>query len=155
MLLAVYGTLREGDYNHDRYLRGYHPLVTERIQGFEMFNLGGQYPYIARGADDITVDVFDIPEDVFRRIESMERGAGYEVGSAKTSQGIASIFFMTDEVHSNMQARTSGRPPKIVSGDWFEWLEKFKPSRLAVIKPVKPFIMKASQLGLERETDAS
>ena len=49
MLLAVYGTLRKGEGNYDRYMRGTPTLGEQRIGGFEMYNLGGYYPYIARG----------------------------------------------------------------------------------------------------------
>lgn len=132
MLLAVYGTLRAGDYNYDRFMHGYMPLASERVEGFEMFNLGGMYPYIARGADNITVEVYDISEETLAPIESMERGAGYDMVKCKTSVGMASIFCMTEADHANMQ--TGVRiPPKIISGDWFEWLKKYKPERLALV----------------------
>lgn len=129
MLIAVYGTLRKGDYN-DSYLRGYKPLSTERVDGFEMYNLGGSYPYIARGADSITVEVYDVPEEVFVPIERMERGAGYDLAVAKTTSGPAKIFCMTEERHAEYQTGTS-RPPKIMTGDWFEWLKKFRPGRVS------------------------
>lgn len=129
MLLAVYGTLRKGDHN-DGFLDGYQPVATERVEGFEMFHFGGSYPYIARGADDITVEVYDVPPEVVVPIERMERGAGYDMGKAKTSLGLADIFVMTEERHSEMQARTNTRPPKIISGDWFDWLRRYQPYRL-------------------------
>lgn len=129
MLIAVYGTLRKGDYN-DGFLQKYKPLSTERVEGFEMFNLGGSYPYVARGADDITVEVYDVPEEVFAPIERMERGAGYDVSKAKTTFGVADIFCMTEKAHAALQTGTS-RPLKIMSGDWFEWLNKFRPGRVS------------------------
>lgn len=130
MLLAVYGTLRKGDGNH-RLLYKHEPLVIERVEGFEMFNLGGAYPYIARGGDDITVEVYDITPEVLAPIERMERGAGYEMCKVKTTVGIANIFYFDEKRHANQQTGAS-RPPKIVSGDWFEWLKKYKPGRISV-----------------------
>lgn len=128
MLIAVYGTLRKGDYNHE-YLKGYEPLATERLDGFEMFNLGGAYPYIARGADSITIEVYDIPPEVLKPIEDMEVGAGYIMVKCKTSLGMADIFIMSEEDHANQQTQRH-IPPKILSGDWFEWLRKYKPGRI-------------------------
>jgi gamma-glutamylcyclotransferase (GGCT)/AIG2-like uncharacterized protein YtfP len=130
MLIAVYGTLRKGDAN-DRYLRGYSPVSTERVEGFEMFNLRGAYPYIARGGDDITVEVYDVPEEVVAPIERMERGSGYEMCKVKTTAGIADIFYMAEEKHARYQTSPYGAPPKILSGDWFTWLKKYKPQRLS------------------------
>lgn len=136
MLIAVYGTLRRGD-NNDGYLRGYETLSTERIEGFEMFNLGGDYPYIARGADNITVELYDITPETLAPIERMERGAGYDMVKCKTTLGMADIFCVTEKAHADMQ---TGRhiPPKILSGDWFEWLMKYKPQRLAGMMVMRP-----------------
>lgn len=130
MLLAVYGTLRRGDYNHERMeLQDFPLLATEQAEGFEMFNLGGSYPYIAVGADMITIEVYEVPEEIFRPIESMELGAGYVMSKVKTSVGLAVIFCMSEDAHARYQTR-DGRPPKIVSGDWFQWLRKYSPDRL-------------------------
>lgn len=136
MLLAVYGTLRKGDGNC-HYLDGYSPVVTERVEGFEMFHFNGMYPYIARGADDITVEVYDVPPEVVVPIERMERDSGYDMAKAKTSVGLADIFVMTEEVHAGLQARLDGRPPKILSGDWFDWLNRYQPHRLARVNITK------------------
>ena len=128
-LIAVYGTLRKGDYNH-RYLRGHDPVSIERVQGFEMYNLGGAYPYVARGGDDITVEVYDVPADVFARISGMETGAGYETCKVKTVPGLADMFYFDEKRHASMQTGHS-IPPRILSGDWFEWCKKYKPGRIS------------------------
>lgn len=128
MLIAVYGTLRKGAGN-DGYLEGYDPISTERVEGFEMYNLGGAYPYIARGADDITVEVYDISPETLVPIEQMERGAGYEMTKVKTTAGMADIFYMTEKRHAELQTGRSNVPPKVLSGDWFEWLEKYQSRR--------------------------
>lgn len=129
MLLAVYGTLRKGEGNYDWYMRGTPMLGEQRIAGFEMYNLGGYYPYIARGGDSITAEIYDVAADVFDRVERMERGAGYEVMKVSTQYGDAAIFYMPEERHALYQSNTK-IPPKILSGDWFEWLRKYKPERL-------------------------
>lgn len=128
MLLAVYGTLRKGDGNH-RFLRGQKLLSTERVEGFEMFNLGGAYPYVARGGDNITVELYDITPDVLAPIESMERGAGYAMCKVKTTLGLADIFYMEEKQHAHYQTGKRANTPKVLSGDWLEWLKKYKPER--------------------------
>lgn len=146
MILAVYGTLRRGD-NNDHFLNGCKLLSTERVEGFEMYNLRGSYPYIARGADSITVEVYDVSPETLVPIERMERGAGYDMVKCKTSQGIGKIFCMTEKVHAELQTGTD-RPPKIVSGDWFEWLRNYRPDRLFELNNVY-------KLGMRGDGDAS
>lgn len=131
MLIAVYGTLRRGDVNHERYFGDLEPLSTEMLTGFEMFNLGGQYPYITQGDGSVLCELYDPAPEIGLRVARMEMDAGYSVAEIKTSLGKAMVFHMSSERHERYQA-DGGRPPKILSGDWFEWLSKYKPERLRV-----------------------
>lgn len=130
MLLAVYGTLREGDYNHK--LLGLNPkfLVQERVHGFQMYNLSNLYPCVVRDDNaSILVEVYDVPEKVFDYVTDMELSAGYGITSVNTSVGDCQLFYMTQE-RMERSKRYGERSPKILSGDWFEWLDKYKPGRV-------------------------
>ena len=134
MLIAVYGTLRKGDRLHRGYLKSPPLLATERVSGFEMYHYSG-YPYVAEGDGDITVEVYDIPKDVYMGVYGMERSAGYEVATINTSVGEADLFYVTAQAHEREQGRLNYKgeadaPPRILSGDWFEWLRKFRPGRI-------------------------
>lgn len=133
MLLAVYGTLRENLSSHERWLSDYNLIVTERVEGFEMFNFRGARPYVARGADHITVEVYDISSEIMAAIEEIERGNELEVVRVKTTAGIAKIFCTTEERHAQYQSNEQA-PPKIISGDWVEWTKKYRPSKLRGVR---------------------
>lgn len=134
MLIAVYGTLRWGQGNHNRYLKGIEPLSQEMVNGYEMFNLNGSYPYITRGDGSILVELYDLTDYQYTvwLIDDMELDAGYERGSVSTSVGNAMIYEMPRERHEQLR-QAGNRPPKILSGDWFEWLSKYAPERLRAI----------------------
>lgn len=125
MLVAVYGTLREGDCNH--HMLGNEPkfLTQERIPDFQMYNLGGMFPYITRDEGSVLVEVYDVTQEAYDRCNRMEGEAGYETTKIKTSVGEATLWHMTELAH------TRQRSVKILSGDWFEWLRKYRPERLS------------------------
>lgn len=130
MLIAVYGTLRRGDYNHERFLGDVEPLSTEMLGGYEMFHLSGQFPYITQGDGSVLIELYDLEPNLANRIWEMERAAGYEAAEEKTSLGKALLFRYSGARHVSSQEHS--HPPKVLSGDWFEWLSKFKPERLGV-----------------------
>lgn len=119
--LAIYGTLRKGDYNYNRFLQGYEPLGEDKIKGFEMYVVNDSYPMITRGKGKIKVEVYSVPYELAKTISNMERGAGYSVEKVKTKYGEAYIFYFADN-------------PRIRSGDWFKYLENEQPDRHAHIE---------------------
>jgi gamma-glutamylcyclotransferase (GGCT)/AIG2-like uncharacterized protein YtfP len=77
-LIAVYGTLRRGFYNHDRFgvLGDY--LGCGMLDGFRMHDLG-PFPMVRVCPDSkIFVEVYRITEETYNCIDRMERGSGYE-----------------------------------------------------------------------------
>jgi gamma-glutamylcyclotransferase (GGCT)/AIG2-like uncharacterized protein YtfP len=138
MLIAVYGTLRKGCGNYHHYLGGYEPIETTELNGFQMYSLGGAYPYVTEGEGQITVELYDVPFETVVPMASMEMGAGYSVEEVPTSIGTAYMFVFSAERHQQMMARESGerswekRPPRILSGNWIEWLAKYRPERMSV-----------------------
>src|SRR5215469_16772056 len=99
MLLAVYGTLRNGGHLHERFMTGASPISEEiELQGYEMFSLGG-YPYVTAGKGKITVEVYDLESEVFDKIRNMECGSGYTDETIMTGFGLVHIFVFSADKH--------------------------------------------------------
>lgn len=76
--IAVYGSLRIGEYNFKRMeLFGeINHISTTTVQGWDLFSLG-PYPGIKPGAGTIVVDLLECDDRVYQYIYGMEIGAGY------------------------------------------------------------------------------
>lgn len=76
--IAVYGSLRQGEYNYRRAQGD--PICTGKIHKAQLYSLGA-YPCIVASddeADEVVVEVYDIDDKLFIGIEAMELGAGYQ-----------------------------------------------------------------------------
>lgn len=88
--MAVYGTLRRGHYNHDRFPGG----VTEVVEGARI--PGALYvsglPYLdAYAEDSVVCDIltYDADSDAYKSVCHMEIGAGYvPVMTRATKDGV-------------------------------------------------------------------
>lgn len=78
MKIFVYGSLREGEYNHDRFPLG-DKIADGVIHGACMYDLG-YYPCIVQ-SDDLSNrvwgEVYEPSLESSKAIENMEYGAGY------------------------------------------------------------------------------
>lgn len=73
MLVAVYGTLKRGKWNHHRL--GNSPFVQEdRIHGYKLYNAG--FPVAVPAVASSAVEVFDIGDDM-EVLESLDMLEGY------------------------------------------------------------------------------
>jgi len=116
--IAVYGSLRKGEYNHSRgFANGATHVIDGHIEGAELVG-GNAYPWVVPGNGRVLVEVYDIDDTTFEWIEAMERGAGYErrpvyvISSAFGGAGYdAEAYFYKhpDYIKNN---------PRIASGDW-------------------------------------
>lgn len=116
-LIALYGSLRKGEYNCKRF-QNYFPgefnyLRTETIKGFDLFDLGS-YPGIKESKDpnkELVIDIFEAGEECYRSINAMELGANYTNHTIKIGEDICTIYLY------------NGNPTKLVeSGDWSKYL---------------------------------
>lgn len=111
MLIAVYGSLRPGQYNFSRikHFGNVEHVRTTSISGYDMFSLG-PFPGIKPGEGTIVVDILNVDERVFEAIESMETGAGYKKQIVDIDGDQAAIY---------VYQYPAGR--KVESGDWVEF----------------------------------
>ena len=126
MLVAVYGTLREGCGNWRWCLKDRaEKISTERLSYHKMYSMGG-FPFIVESDDEhdeITCEVFDvnpkISDAVLSDLDSLE-GYPYMYNRkvVDTSHGDAHIYYM-GEKDENFY-------PFVESGDWLEFIEDKK-----------------------------
>jgi gamma-glutamylcyclotransferase (GGCT)/AIG2-like uncharacterized protein YtfP len=111
-LIACYGSLKKGYYNNSAlgadaefkgehavkgvmYSNGSYPKLyrTDEDQTFESFNQGKERDHV--------LEVYEINDNAYRRIEPMEVGAGYVTEQIETPYGMAAIWYMP---HANFSS---------------------------------------------------
>lgn len=119
--IAVYGSLREGEYNYDRVrqLFGNRSINVLRkdiiVEGFDLFDLG-PYPAISRGENNLTVEIISVDENAYSFIKSMELGAGYNEEHIKYKP-YGNVIIYTYPKNSFNKERL------VASGDWSKHLK--------------------------------
>lgn len=129
--LFVYGTLRPGQYNFDRFPHEGVRVVNRNctVSGFIMHNVHGHrpiYPVVIPGhADDIIVGdllAADDDSDWYHDVMAMEIGAGYEPEEVpvltrrkRPPRTVTALMFV-------YQHRPRGVP--IESGNWLQFTEQ-------------------------------
>lgn len=123
--IFVYGSLRKGLYNYGRC--GEMKFVANAtLKGYGLFSLG-YYPAIVKDCKDnhqVIGEVYDVDETVFLRLESMERGAGYNTieGKVELSTGeLISVIFW--DMEFDRMSKYYGVPYEAIDrlvpdGDW-------------------------------------
>lgn len=92
MLVAVYGTLREGLRNN-RYLRNSEYLGEDVLEGFLMFDLGYYPGVIKYGKGGIVVDVYIVDEYTLENLDQLEiEGELYKREVVDTIYGPSYIY---------------------------------------------------------------
>jgi gamma-glutamylcyclotransferase (GGCT)/AIG2-like uncharacterized protein YtfP len=114
--IAAYGTLREGNYNYDRYKRiadasnnTFNKVGEAIIEGYELWDLG-PYPYSIKTGnpeDKMTVDIIECDDYTIRSITRMEEGAGYTTEEI-TINGIECLIYTYPEIISNTKQIKNG-----------------------------------------------
>jgi gamma-glutamylcyclotransferase (GGCT)/AIG2-like uncharacterized protein YtfP len=111
--VAVYGSLRQG-FGNNRWLADSKYLTTEVTSpDYEMYSLGG-FPFIMPdGKTAITIEVYEVDEQVMNRLDQLEGyPTFYDRKQIETTQGDAWIYFM--------YSRYRGAE-LVESGDWKEF----------------------------------
>lgn len=118
MLVACYGSLKKGYYNHSALGKDAEFMGNSSVSGVMYSN--GSYPKLYH-ADmpfgefeedkqrDHVLEVYNVNDDAYRRIENMEVGAGYVTEHVKTPYGEAAIWYMP---HGNFSSHD-------------QWVEKY------------------------------
>lgn len=114
MLVAVYGSLRQGFGNHNHFLQGYQCLgVHTSGPGFTMYSLG-EFPAVVaqqQSGGTIVYEVYDVSNETMQALDRLEGVAHgfYYRDILETPHGKATIYLMAE-------------PPRMAGvvegGDW-------------------------------------
>lgn len=117
-LIAVYGSLRVGEYNFNRLSKfgKLEHVATTSIQGYDLYSLG-PYPAVKEGNGTIVVDILEADDNSFRAIDGMEKGAGYVSKVIDYNGEDATLYLYTGYVDQNRL---------VESGDWSKYLSTNK-----------------------------
>jgi gamma-glutamylcyclotransferase (GGCT)/AIG2-like uncharacterized protein YtfP len=127
-LYAFYGSLRVGEYNYNRLLKGQpgvtYITTTTLPKGFLMYSLG-PYPIVTKSelsTSPLVVDIFEIENDyVANFIDMMEIGAGYEKSTVCIEDYNCIIYVGYYSNSTNI----------VASGDWSKELKRRADSKNA------------------------
>jgi len=119
MKIAVYGSLRKGDYNFERFeqwynnseVTGFKYLTTTKIVGYKMYDLGWGYPCAVKTDDEseMVVDIIEVSEDCGKSITYMEVGAGYKPSFVEVD-GHKCVIYLYKSPEGSL----------VKSGDWIK-----------------------------------
>lgn len=101
-VIAVYGSLKEGKYNHEHYLHGVDKLGDGIIHG-TMYSLGS-YPALVKGGNDPhDVEFYEVDDSLYSRIERMEIGAGYDAIEVDFNETTAIVFYSSEDMAERLK----------------------------------------------------
>lgn len=117
--IAVYGTLRKGHYNHDRFPMQWQSGIKNpvRIQGYKLYDLG-PYPcvvYTGNPKDETTFEIYHVTQQTKNVIDAMEFGAGYDEKKQPITNEVMASIYVFDQAPL--------RATEIVSGDYTEYIK--------------------------------
>lgn len=124
--ILVYGTLREGHYNHKNYMFGMKPIKRMYMTGLALYDMG-PYPYIISEPKGVTVfEHYRVPDDLLRMLNRMELGAGYIPAVHREKNGDTYVMWI-------MTTKQSSKDRHIPHGDYTEYIKRRK-----VVRPEVP-----------------
>lgn len=77
VLVFVYGTLKKGFSNHERFLKGKEKISDAVLHGYNMYSLG-RFPGIVVGKGNVYGEVYEVNQETLRRLDALE---GYMSGA--------------------------------------------------------------------------
>lgn len=115
--MFVYGTLREGFGLHNSAMSGAKFLGKHRtVPSFSLY--AKYYPWLTRnGNTSVTGEVYEVDENRFKRINSIECGAGYKLEEIELEDGqiVSAYIYPREEDLKHVSVE------KIEGGDFVAW----------------------------------
>lgn len=130
MLIAVYGSLRNGLHNHiilkqDINLKF---IKTDTLKGFDLYSISNSYPAIIKNDQsklDIIIEIYELKDkNVFRAILNMELSSGYYLSKINIS-GLEIYIFILNDITFLQFKKYRGYIKKLNCGDWKEYKLNF------------------------------
>lgn len=100
--IATFGSLKEGAYNHSRFGLGA-PVAKSSIRGamYQCFTYPHLYREEVSEADkvrDHEVEIFEVDDETYAMICSMELGSGYQIVKQELEGHDVTIFYSEDDL---------------------------------------------------------
>lgn len=124
----VYGSLRKGGYNFNRFSEAMPGGVkyggTRTVTGFNLFDLGIGYPAASPGEGLLVVDELVVHLALAHYLIEMEQGAGYDM--VRYQDGL--MFLMRPQI-----MRRYPKATLVKGGDWIKFLrsQKTRPEEIS------------------------
>lgn len=121
MLVAVYGSLRQGMGNHRWLLSDHECLEKFRTEPkYTMYSLGGFPAVVEKGECSVVCELYEVDAETERALDHLEGVAHgfYYRGTISTPRGQAVIYLMRE-----------CEGPVVASGDWVEFVEQARRAR--------------------------
>lgn len=117
--IGVYGTLRNGGYNHSPSMG--EPLFSGKVSIPYKMLLPYSYPALVRDGkvNPIYIEVYDVSDETYSWISAMESGAGYEMSIIDTPVGKVIIWVWKEETYKYYRDAR-----EVPSGDYIEEISK-------------------------------
>jgi gamma-glutamylcyclotransferase (GGCT)/AIG2-like uncharacterized protein YtfP len=97
-LIAVYGSLKSGHYNH--YLLGEARFLGETTVRGTLYSMGA-YPALAESGDkEYHAEVYEVPDEEYERIRRMELGAGYIEKEKVWKGSTVTVFYVGENLEA-------------------------------------------------------
>ena len=113
-LVAVYGTLRLGEYNWRAYLPSAPHLGTFRVSGYQL-HTDGRLPYVAADpSGEITADVFAADAPTLKALDILEGVPDEYRRDPIVIEGQPCWIYVAAKLNPAWR--------KIPSGDWVAWV---------------------------------
>lgn len=118
--ILVYGSLRKGDYNYDRFKDLYGSefdyVSTMQVGGFDLYKINDDYPGVKRSelSKPLTVDIIKVSNSCYEQINSMEYYAGYSPFGIEVIDGSGNKYSCTIYIYEG----DVGGQDYLPNGDW-------------------------------------
>jgi gamma-glutamylcyclotransferase (GGCT)/AIG2-like uncharacterized protein YtfP len=114
VLVAVYGTLKQGEANYERYLSGREPVHRGAVRAPYLMYDNGSYPMLVPVEEEhaIFVEIYDVDDRTLRALDALEEPYDYRRETIHVSELGRDV---------EIYVHTEPPPPGFrlaVSGDW-------------------------------------
>lgn len=96
--IVVYGSLKNERYNH-YLLEGCKLIGIVKVKG-TLYKMGSYPALLEEGDIEYDAEVYEVPEDVYDRVQAMELGSGYrekEIAVLVDGEAVKAIIYYTSE----------------------------------------------------------
>lgn len=101
--LFVYGSLREGMYNYNHYLKGKSKKLQMAYVYGSLYTIQGvRYPALIEGCDKITGEIYEVSPEVLKSIDELEGCLCENSMDNEYHKVLCTVYNEDDSVHKQL-----------------------------------------------------